>query len=168
MIKTIKQTERAKKVLKKSVAKGIGHAIGDEDIIDATIGRADGKMLWKTAKMACMVVLTPTRVIVSTNGGFRSKDVFLNKISSIDAKTGIFGGKVTFHASGNDLTVDQMVDSADFIKNVKSQLGAKVEHQPASQPVDVADQIKKLAELKDQGVLTEEEFASQKQKLLGM
>jgi hypothetical protein len=32
--------------------------------------------------------------------------------------------------------------------------------------VDVADQLRKLAELRDQGVLTEEEFAAQKAKLL--
>jgi len=33
-------------------------------------------------------------------------------------------------------------------------------------PVDVADQLRKLAELRDQGVLTDEEFAAQKAKLL--
>ena len=38
----------------------------------------------------------------------------------------------------------------------------------ASSPVDVADQLRKLAELRDQGILTEEEFAVQKQKLLGL
>jgi hypothetical protein len=32
--------------------------------------------------------------------------------------------------------------------------------------VDVADQIKKLAELRDAGILTEGEFAEQKRKLL--
>ena len=39
---------------------------------------------------------------------------------------------------------------------------------PASSPVDVADQLRKLAELRDQGILTDEEFAVQKQKLLGL
>jgi hypothetical protein len=34
-------------------------------------------------------------------------------------------------------------------------------------PVDVADQLRRLAELKDSGVLTEEEFQAQKAKLLG-
>ena len=39
---------------------------------------------------------------------------------------------------------------------------------PAPEPqVDVADQLQKLATLKDQGVLTEAEFAVQKAKLLG-
>ncbi|AFV22390.1 hypothetical protein Mpsy_0177 [Methanolobus psychrophilus R15] len=36
------------------------------------------------------------------------------------------------------------------------------------QNIDIADQIKKLADLKDQGIITEDEFISQKGKLLGM
>jgi hypothetical protein len=35
------------------------------------------------------------------------------------------------------------------------------------QAVDVVEQLKKFAELRDQGILTEEEFAAQKAKLLG-
>jgi hypothetical protein len=42
--------------------------------------------------------------------------------------------------------------------------------QPAPAPaaaVDPIEQLKELAQLKDQGILTEEEFAAQKAKLLG-
>lgn len=38
---------------------------------------------------------------------------------------------------------------------------------PAAAPVDVVEQLKGLAELKDQGILTEAEFAAQKAKILG-
>ncbi len=38
---------------------------------------------------------------------------------------------------------------------------------PAADQGDVADQIKRFADLRDQGILTEEEFAAQKAKLLG-
>ena len=48
------------------------------------------------------------------------------------------------------------------------------EVQPASQPAPafdpsklVADEIKKLAALRDQGILTDEEFTEQKRRLLG-
>lgn len=44
------------------------------------------------------------------------------------------------------------------------------EPQPApaqAAPVSTIDQLKELAELKQQGVLTEEEFAAQKEKILG-
>jgi len=33
---------------------------------------------------------------------------------------------------------------------------------------DIADQIKKLADLKEQGILTEEEFSAKKKKILGI
>lgn len=38
---------------------------------------------------------------------------------------------------------------------------------PAAAPVDVVEQLKGLAELKDQGILTEAEFTAQKAKILG-
>ena len=46
-------------------------------------------------------------------------------------------------------------------------------HVPAQAPapeaaVDVADQLRKLADLRDQGILTEEEFPAQKSRLLGV
>jgi len=40
--------------------------------------------------------------------------------------------------------------------------GTPVEEQP-----DIADQLSKLADLRDRGVLTDAEFEAQKQKLLG-
>jgi hypothetical protein len=46
--------------------------------------------------------------------------------------------------------------------------GSPVAAAANASPVDVADQLRKLAELRDQGILTEEEFAVQKQKLLGL
>ena len=40
---------------------------------------------------------------------------------------------------------------------------------PAAEPApDPIEQLKQLAALKDQGILTEEEFAAQKAKILGM
>ena len=38
---------------------------------------------------------------------------------------------------------------------------------PTGPPVDLADQLRKLATLRDEGILSEEEFAAQKAKLLG-
>ena len=38
----------------------------------------------------------------------------------------------------------------------------------AAQEVDVVSQLERLGALKEQGILTEEEFAAQKSKLLGM
>jgi hypothetical protein len=39
---------------------------------------------------------------------------------------------------------------------------------PEPEKVDVVEQLKRFAELRDQGILTEKEFAAQKAKLLDM
>jgi Short C-terminal domain len=41
------------------------------------------------------------------------------------------------------------------------------EPEPAPQQQDMVQQLRDLAELKDQGILTEEEFAAQKARILG-
>ena len=38
---------------------------------------------------------------------------------------------------------------------------------PTGAPVDMVEQLRKLGELRDAGILTEEEFAAQKARLLG-
>jgi Short C-terminal domain len=56
----------------------------------------------------------------------------------------------------------------------EAQQGGYAEPAPAPAPVaaapavDPIEQLKELAELKNQGILTEEEFAAQKAKILGM
>jgi hypothetical protein len=48
----------------------------------------------------------------------------------------------------------------------RQQAADEVVHQPAAAPVSVAEELTKFAALRDQGILTEEEFAAQKAKLL--
>lgn len=49
----------------------------------------------------------------------------------------------------------------------QAQAPAEAPAAPAAGQVDVIDQLKRFADLRDQGILTEEEFAAQKAKLLG-
>ena len=44
----------------------------------------------------------------------------------------------------------------------------QVVQQPAPAPVDVAEELQKFAALRDQGILTEEEFSAQKARLLSL
>lgn len=66
------------------------------------------------------------------------------------------------------------ISSSRANKRAAAQANAPVQSAPA-QPVvapsntnDTVEQIKKLAELRDQGILTEEEFSAKKAKLLGI
>ena len=57
-----------------------------------------------------------------------------------------------------------------FVKVVNDAIRKKKQppsiQQPASPGLDIASQIEKLADLHDRGILSEEEFTAQKQKLL--
>ena len=57
-----------------------------------------------------------------------------------------------------------------FVKSVKQHIEdyKKASTQVSNNNSDVAGQISKLAELRDKGILTEEEFTMQKRKLLGL
>lgn len=59
-----------------------------------------------------------------------------------------------------------IIDIVD--KNVAMQKLASVSSLPSSASVSVADELTKLAKLKDSGILSDEEFRAQKSKLLGM
>ena len=80
--------------------------------------------------------------------------------------------KMTIHAAGSveslEFSADTMKEAGeavrvlrDLIKKAKEQIS-----KPIQTPVSVPDQIKKLADLKDAGILTLEEFESKKKELL--
>jgi Short C-terminal domain len=50
----------------------------------------------------------------------------------------------------------------------QQQAAAQAAHQPPPAPVDVAEELQKFAALRDQGILTEEEFAVQKARILSL
>ena len=90
-------------------------------------------------------------------------------ISSIEMSKGLMGHKITFFASGNRATVKwiQDKDIQKFINEVKNRIGKKEEVEVISEvTADIPTQIKKLSELKDQGILSEEEFETKKKELL--
>lgn len=126
-----------------------------------------------------VLVLTPKRIffyISMGKGKYGTNEYPLDKISSINHNLGEFFGEVAIieiHSSDDKLQIVSKKANAEvdaFVKTVKQQIeeykkqGALV----SSNNLDVAGQISKLAELRDKGILTEEEFAIQKKKLLGM
>lgn len=159
--------------------KGAERVLGGEDVLDAISGTVDGKSVGsKDKKLSGVLILTPTRLIFYQHGlmfGHVTEDYLLSRISTINLDSGLMGGTIKVVASGNDLIMkcgltDQ--NPAEFVKNVKMQMaGGGQKPEPKNngdQVVDVADQIQKLAALKEQGILTEEEFDAKKKQLLGV
>lgn len=123
-----------------------------------------------------ILVATDRRLVFIDKGmiyGLKVEDFGLDKISSIQLETGILLADIKIMASGNVAKISN-VDKGEgriFCDKVRAKLSEP--KQPAApvvvqQQIDVADQLMKLAALKEQGILTQEEFDAQKKKLLGM
>ena len=77
----------------------------------------------------------------------------------------MMGHSVSFFASNNKMRMKWIKtgDIQKFTEYIKSKIEkTDRENTQSESTVDVADQIRKLAELKDEGILTEDEFESKK------
>jgi len=117
-----------------------------------------------------MLVLTERRMIFIDKGffgGAKIVDFFYDKISSVAYKGGLLLASIEVFVSGNKQEITH-VDKEQG-KTVCERIREKL-HKPASAPQQpsgsVADELVKLAALRDSGVLTQEEFETQKKKLL--
>ncbi len=124
-----------------------------------------------------ILVATNKRLIFVDKGliyGLKVEDFGLDKVSSIQYETGIIFADIKIMASGNTAKIEYVEKGAarSFCEKVRTKLS---EPKPNVAPVtivqshlDVADQLAKLAKLKDQGILTQDEFDAQKMKLLNL
>lgn len=156
--------------------KGIENLLENEEIIGAIAGLGKGKWLDGNAKFNGVLVLTSRRIIFYYKkiiSGYGSEDFPLDKISSINFSTGLMGGSVKINTVASNFELDMILKNEgieEFVKSVKSYT-ARFKEESSSvskENVDIADQISKFAELRDKGILTEEEFTIQKRKLLGL
>lgn len=96
--------------------------------------------------------------------------LLLENVDSIQHSSGLLVGTVTATAPSTTLTVSAMnkVLAAQFVEEARSQIKARqtaLIDEPSSVP-SLADELAKLAALRDSGVLTEDEFQEQKRRLL--
>lgn len=102
--------------------------------------------------------------------GDSREELPLTSVASVSTETSIWFGTLTVHSTaGQTLVVDSVNDDVlgEFAAVLRSEAAAARTPPPA--PVaapDVLDQLRKLGELRDAGVLTEEEFAAKKATLL--
>jgi hypothetical protein len=91
------------------------------------------------------------------------------------ARTTVIAGTAT--ATANAVNRRQMQKNAQAVADAQAQVApppqpvydpAPVAAAPVADTDDMFTQLERLAQLKAQGILTEEEFAAQKAKILGM
>lgn len=123
-----------------------------------------------------LAVCTDRRVIFINRGmfyGIRQLQIPLERIQAIDYEGTIFFGSITIWDGASAFNVGMVLKSSipPFVKATQEQMQiVKKQSQPNhnAQPAnDIASQLERLASLKEKGHLTEEEFQSQKKKLLG-
>ncbi|MET9318318.1 PH domain-containing protein [Kribbella sp. NPDC003505] len=127
-----------------------------------------------------IVVLTDRRLFFLKDGimAKTSEDFPLTKISSVQWSSGVLLGKIIVFASGNkaEITNVQKADGKAITDAVRARLTDVSQPSPVSeQPPapanggpkpDVYEQLAKLGELRNAGVLTDAEFETKKAELL--
>lgn len=132
---------------------------------------------------AGLIVATDRRVLFLSAGmmGSQFEDIPFSKISSVQQSSGMMLASMVVHASGtkaeiSNLNKDMAKALAEYVRSRTGdqQSQPQTSQQPPAQvstevpEADVADQIRKLGELRDEGLLTDEEFAAKKKDLLGL
>jgi len=140
----------------------------DEKILYLTSGLMDNNT-W-------LITCTNKRVIFLDKGmvyGLKQVETPLERINSIQQKTGMMFGEIAIWDGSSKMEIKQVMkktvkpfvaavnQAIDTIK--KSNSGGS-----ASGGSDPAAQLEKFAELKEKGVITEEEFQAKKKELLNL
>jgi Bacterial PH domain/Short C-terminal domain len=177
------------------VREQIGHLEGGNKFLGRKEVKELPNVLWDDEKVEKFIVGTyggiGTGVLVATNKRLvfvdkgmmklRVEDFPYDKITSIQYKTGMMMGELTIFASGNKAEIENLdkKQCRNFAETVRARITAASEHasykEPASQAAaaqpadaggDVVSQIERLGRLREQGLLTDEEFQAQKEKIL--
>jgi hypothetical protein len=141
-----------------------------------------------------VVVLTDRRLLFLKDGMTRqaTEDFPIDKIASVQWNAGMVLGSLTIFASGNKAEIERMdkKDGRQIADAVRSRLSTRTAQRPvmpqamvqppmpppmmrSTHPVplppaepDVYEQLRKLGELRDLGIVTTEEFEQKKRELL--
>jgi len=137
-----------------------------EQVLSFSSGVMDGST-W-------LIVLTDRRVIFLDKGliyGLKQASIDLDKINAVSGKTGLLLGSIIIEdgASSRAITNVQKRTVAAFTNKLRDAMENRkaARHQSVAPALhDLAGQLEKLDQLRQRGLLTDDEFAVQKAKLL--
>lgn len=139
-----------------------------EQVLAFSSGMMDGNT-W-------LIALTDHRVIFLDKGmifGLKQVSIELDKINAVSGKTGILLGDIYIQDGGKERRIQNVPKKTvlAFANKVRDALQAKKSPKTAAaapQQDDMISQLERLGDLRDKGVLTAEEFESQKARILSM
>ena len=124
-------------------------------------------------------MLTDRRVLFLIHGVMsqQTEDFPMERISSIQWSSGMLMGTITIYASGNKAEIKNVDKNAGktLVETVRDRITnrppapttPRTPAPPAAGQGDVFEQLRKLGELRDAGILTDEEFVAKKTELMG-
>jgi len=139
----------------------------DEEIKAMTSGVHEGNT-W-------LIVVTTRRLLFLDKGmiyGLKQMEMPLAQITSVSHKTGLMFGEIEVDTAGGKKKIETISKKdvpkvakiiSDLIKELNNKSNST---NNTDKQLDIVSQLEKLAELKEKGILTEEEFIAQKNKLL--
>lgn len=154
----------------KLVTQARTHMKPDEGVLAWVAGTYETTIAGAESVRKGIILATTERVVFYAKklGGYDLESFPYGNISSFEAGKNIMGHWFRFAASGNDVTLKWIQgDVSQFAEAVRERAG----HRPAAEPpssVDPIAQLKQLAELRDAGVVSADEFEAKKQQLLGL
>lgn len=122
-----------------------------------------------------LIVLTDKRIIFLDKGllyGLKHQIIDLDKVSSISGETGLLMGKIKVSASGSSKEITNVpkktVGTFSSLANqaISSAKSRSLEAVGAHAPEDKIERLERLAKLKESGILTKDEFETEKAKIL--
>lgn len=155
------------------------HLEPGEEVLAAVQGNYEVKVLGSDTVRAGVLIATPDRIVFYAKklGGYDLESFAYRNVSSFEQSKNMMGHVITFFASGNKVSMKWIPDPKameEFVVVVKSKLlggsaSAAASSQATNAPVggeDLMDAIRKLGELHQEGILTDEEFSTKKAELL--
>lgn len=157
----------------KLVVQAQEHLEPSEEVLAFVPGTYETKRFGQDSVRSGVLLATDRRVVFYAKKmtGYELESFPYENISSFEQGKNFMGATLRFFASGNEVHLKWIKgDVAPLASAVKQRMKGGTPSPPVQQPQqqepDVADQIRKLAELRDAGILTEEEFTAKKRQLL--
>lgn len=153
--------------------KRLPHHLHDgENVLNLSDGMYDGDR--------GLVVLTDRRVLFTAEGMGKTKleDFPYSKISSVQTSTGMMFGEITIYVSGTKAQITNLLKArapeiGDYIRSRISEEptappAAATAPQATAAVADPTDELRRYAALRDDGIISAEEFEAKKRQILGL
>lgn len=147
------------------------HLDEGESIIASCFGAYETKVLGSDSVRNGVFLVTQKRVVFFAKKmfGYDLESFPLSKVSAIEMSKGMMGKSITMKMSGNEAKMKWVNKGKpeELVNYVREHMGESTTTAAPQQAADdIPAQIQKLAQLRDSGILTDDEFNAKKAELL--